>query len=58
MRLKEILASETARSKGSFIIESGPPEKQPTAETIERLEREINAQLKANERVSIKSMNS
>ena len=56
MRLSVLLAAEAERSGGDMVIEYVPSSKQPTAKTLKRIEREIAAQISANEAMSNRSM--
>ena len=56
MRLSVLLAAEVERSGGDMVIERVPHSKQPTAKTLKRIEREIAAQISANEAMSSRSM--
>lgn len=57
MKLSTILAKEAERSRGGMVIETVPQSKQPAASTLRRIEREIAAQISANEAMSSRSMN-
>lgn len=56
MKLRELLATEVKRSDGEMTIESVADDGLPSAKTSERIEREIAAQISANEAMSSRSM--
>lgn len=48
MSISRILKKVAEKSNGKMRIVKVPPEKRPTAESLEKLEREIGAQIDAN----------
>lgn len=56
MRLSRVLANEAVRSAGAMVITPCPSDRQPMASTINRIEWELAAQLRANNAMRIRSM--
>ena len=56
VKLSVMLANEVKRSKGGMVIKEVPYSKQPTQKALRRIEREIAAEISANEAMSSRSM--
>jgi len=56
VRLSKILDEETAGSEGKMVIRTVPAGRQPSPDTISRLERKIRAQMQANDYICERSM--
>lgn len=56
MDLKSILAKEIAKSGGQAKLVKVPESRRPTSESLKKLDREIAAQISANEAMRSRSM--
>ena len=56
MSVSEILAKEMEKSGGRVRMVKVPANRRPTAESLQKLEREISAQINANEVMRNKSL--
>ncbi len=56
MNIRKILSKEMSKSGGSARLVKVPANRRPTAETLEKFEREISAQISANEAMRSRSM--
>lgn len=56
MSISRILGKEMSRSGGSARLVKVPADRRPTAETLKKLEREISAQVSANEAMRSRSV--
>lgn len=56
MSISRILAKEMAKSGGTARVVKVPANRRPTAESLRKLEREVSAQINANEVMRSKSM--
>lgn len=53
--ISRMLHKIAEKSNGEICIEKVPPEKRPTSESLEELEKEINAQIEANRAMEYRS---